>query len=173
MRTLSLLGPRGRTQLYRLLSDRDVSCRRKAAEALADGFADISARRDDPADLDHLLAALDDTDSWVKRWSALGLSRYPTEPRATRALVERFQQHDLAVVAGAYLFFLKRGEPGTEPTLVEALLAFEDQTMATTYLNSGNAALEGGGQTWASQNNHAIDQSRAKAVGPPVWGSGR
>jgi HEAT repeat protein len=61
----------------------------------------------------------------------------------------------LAVVAGAYRFFMSAG--GHDDALGEALDTFGGTAMAEAFLNSGNAALSERARAWAEANGYTIN----------------
>ena len=63
---------------------------------------------------------------------------------------------DLAIVAGAYNYYLLQGASGTESILLEALNAYGSRGMAVAFLNCGNEQLEQAVRDWAWNNAYSI-----------------
>jgi hypothetical protein len=63
------------------------------------------------------------------------------DPRAVASLLAGLKEPDSAVIVGACKFFLRRGEPGSESALIQALNARGDSDMAVLFLNSGNPTI--------------------------------
>ena len=78
------------------------------------------------------------------------------------------KDNNLEVVAGAYPFFIRRGEGGTEAVLIKALNKYGTKKMAEDFLNCGNYQLESAAFSWASRRGYTI----IKGFGSPkfVWG---
>ncbi|MBK8051048.1 MAG: HEAT repeat domain-containing protein [Anaerolineales bacterium] len=81
---------------------------------------DGSPVQNPPRAVEPLVGALED-DSWeVRQAAALALGETKS-PRAVEPLMGALEKKDLAIVAGAYAFFIMRGTPGTEAVLIEGL----------------------------------------------------
>jgi HEAT repeat protein len=144
------------------LKDADPNVRRDAASAL--GFIHI------PRVVEPLIAALKDIDPGVRRSAAGALGRVE-DPRSVAVLLTSWKDNDLTVIAGAYSFFIQRGEPGAEGTLIEALFAKGDSDMAEAFLNCGNAKLREAGVKWAEVHSYKI--MSLPGGGGVRWGSRR
>ena len=144
------------------LKDKKSDVRAKAAWALGE-IKDSRA-------VEPLIVTLKDKKSDVRRKAAEILVEMK-DPRAAEPLLAAFSRKDLAVVAGAYCFFICRGEPGTEPILIKALNKYGTKKMAEDFLNCGNAELTKAGHMWA--NRHGYKVSSSPDAGGPVWGSSR
>jgi len=83
-------------------------------------------------------------------------------------LLTALREHNEKVIVGADNFFIKRGEPGSEDALIEALDKAGDQYMAADFMNSGNQKLQSAGDAWASRNNYEIRYM--PGVGRTGWG---
>ena len=93
------------------------------------------------------------------------------DPRAVEALLAAWKEPDLGVIAGAYSFFIKRGETGSEGTLIQALNAYGNYAMAVDLLNCGNSALEAAASEWAGKHGYRVTSGGGS--GGPRWGSGQ
>jgi HEAT repeats len=152
--------------LIAALKDTELSVRNNAAEALEK----IGAPAVEP-----LIVALKDPDDRVRLRAArvLGARR---EPRVVSALLTRWRNRDLAVIAGAYPLFIKRGEPGSEDALIQAFYDFSSadlygQKMAEAFLNCGNSKLDAVASKWLTANHYFI--STLPGGGGVRWGGGR
>jgi HEAT repeat protein len=153
--------PRAVLPLIAALKDSDDYVRDHAAEALGKTGA--------PA-VEPLIAALKDPDANARKKAGEALAEI-ADPRVAEPLLAASRERNTAAVAGAHVFFIQRGEPGTEDVLIEALNDFGDQFMAADYLNSGNQKLSDAASAWASRNNFEVRSmhlSGDKSVG---WGS--
>jgi HEAT repeat protein len=151
-----------------LKRDPDSEVRGKAASALGTIH--------DPRAIGPLVAAaLNDTDSQIRIYAAAALQEWRYIPRATGALIPALSKHDTAVIAGAYRFFIERGEAGSEDALIEALnkrdsmlrkehasnakqrpASDETKKMAEEFLNSGNPKLKHAAEFWAYDHRDTI-----------------
>jgi HEAT repeat protein len=117
-----------------------------------------------------LIAALKDADAQVRR-NAAGALGGIKDPRAVEPLLAALNKRDLAVIAGAYSFFIERAEKGSEGALIQALKAHGDAEMAAAFLNCGNSALEAAAGKWAEAHGY---QARPMFGGATVhWGNRR
>lgn len=151
--------PRAVEPLLAALKDEEEDVRIEAKRALVNMGA--------PA-VEALLAALKDKDWRVRRGAARALGEIKNV-RAVEALRAALKGKDLEVVAGAYGFFLRRGESGTEAVLIKALNEHGDKEMAIGFLNSGNRQLEGAARSWAARHGYQVMQWPAGSLGPR-WG---
>jgi hypothetical protein len=79
----------------------------------------------------------------------------------------------LPAVAGAFLFFIRRGEPGSEDAMIDALKEFGDRQMASAFQNCGNAKLEKAANAWRPLRNRPELHSASgwpKEDNHAVWG---
>ena len=118
--------------------------------------------------IDPLLVALTDTNSFAIVGAAEAIVQIDAS-RVDSILVSSLSGKDLAVVAGAHAFFIRRGTPGSEHVLIEALQSYGGMEMATNFLNSGNRTLRESAERWASNHDLKVnelmgDKSR------PRWG---
>ncbi len=111
--------------------------------------------------------ALMGPDSKVRNAAAAALGNIGS-PEAVNFLLTALHEHNTAIIAGADNFFIRRGEPGSEDALIEALDKSGDQYMAADFLNSGNEKLHDAASSWASRNNYQITYSPGS--GSASWG---
>jgi HEAT repeat protein len=100
-----------------------------------------------------IAALLDRGDDSLRALAAGALARIRGDA-ADEALRAAATREDLAVVAGAYTFFLSEG--GFDDILVSALEARGGQSMAISFLNSGRSTLESAARAWAEANGYII-----------------
>jgi HEAT repeat protein len=122
-------------------------------------------------EVSRLIAALKDSDKDVRRNAAGALGNI-NDPRAVEPLLAALKEPDLAVIAGAYPFFIERAEKGSEDALTQALNVSDySKSMAEDYLNCGNSALEAAARKWARTHGY---QARPMFGGATVqWGNRR
>ncbi|MBN1263017.1 MAG: HEAT repeat domain-containing protein [Candidatus Pacebacteria bacterium] len=180
------------------LKDKNTAVRAKAAEALGTSHpseyaiqpliavsnqdGDLRVRRKarlalmkigKPA-VQFLVIALGDKNPLYRRQTAWTLywlwDRHKVE-RAAEAFLEALDKKDISVVAGAYGFFILRGEVGTEPILIKALENHGHPEMAEHFINCGNTQLEEAGENWSA--SHGFQVRSSHFGGGPKWGAGR
>jgi hypothetical protein len=88
---------------------------------------------------------------------------------AEAALDRALARRDLAAVAGAWKYFLRKGEAGSEATLADSLSAAGDKEMAEAFLNCGNEKLASAAMSWAAARGYKIERSGGAATAR--WGS--
>jgi HEAT repeat protein len=117
-----------------------------------------------------LIAALKNSNSDVREREALALGEI-NDPEAINFLLAAWKARDFHVIVGADSFFIKRGEPGSEDLLIEALDKFANVGMVEDFLNSGNAKLGDAARAWATSRGFPI--MTTPGVGSAHWGGGR
>ena len=118
------------------------------------------------------IAALRDEDDMVRMHAAKALQQ-KKEKEAAQALTDAFERGDLAVALGAPLFFILRGEAGSEDRLIEALDRYGDVIMCTLFLNSGNRKLEKAAENWSFSHGFRVEKpARPQGDTLPLWGRG-
>jgi HEAT repeat protein len=93
-------------------------------------------------------------------------------PHGIEPLIASLKNKELEIIAAAYTFFIRRGEPGTETLLIDALNKHGNFTMANAFIRSGNNQLKEAGQKWIKvhpQHGLVIDILDEKYN--PKWGS--
>ena len=142
----------------------DMGVRRSAARALGN----IGSPAIEP-----LIAALKDPNHDVRNLATMALGTTETrDPRAISALLEAFRIRNTTVItgAGAYIFFIKRGESGSEDALIQALNVSGNWEMAKAFLNCGNPKLEDAGRRWWKEQHLRKEKPDEGAA---RWGSMR
>jgi HEAT repeat protein len=129
----------------------------------AQALGDIGAPTVEP-----LIAVLNYPDGRSRRLAAGVLARIK-DPRAVMALLAALQQRNYTAIAGAYMFFVDRGEPGSEDALIEALNRSGSEQMAEYLLNCGNAKVEAAARVWAKRHNPEMKHQ----ISGVLWGSAR
>lgn len=147
--------------LIGMLNENDPGTRELAADWLG-------AIRDPRAD-QSLITAADDKDEHVQQAAARALGQI-ADPQAVGFLLSALHDHKTDVIVAASDFFIKRGEPGSEDALIDALNNSQNaEGMATAFLNSGNQKLEDAAHAWASRNNYEI--TYMPGHGNTTWGA--
>ncbi|MBI2350539.1 MAG: hypothetical protein HYV00_03500, partial [Deltaproteobacteria bacterium] len=94
------------------------------------------------------------------------------DSRAVEFMVSALEDKDLAIVAGAYAFFIRQGVPGSEDILMNALNEHGYEVMAEDFLTCGNSELEEAAHKWALENESEIKPAPG-SKNSPLWGSSR
>lgn len=153
--------PRAVEPLIIALNDPYLWARRAAAEALGQ----IGA----PA-VDSLIVALKNKSNNVCILAAYALGKIQ-DHRADVVLLAAGQDRNIEVIGGAYAFFISRGDPAFEGTLISALNQFGSREMAQDFLNCGNRRLAQAAHTWeANHDSLSMTTSSDESV---QWGSAR
>ncbi len=108
--------------------------------------------------MDGILAAFKSEKSSVREAIASAVESDPN-PIIERELLNAIEKKDIAVVKGAYSFFIKEGIAGTEDLLVTALNRSEDFLMGEAYLNCGNEKLVRAARYWAGEHGFTVNRS--------------
>jgi HEAT repeat protein len=148
--------------LTKVLNDLDEQerSRTEAADALA-SIADVAA-------VNALIEAATTENNSVK-WHAAKALISMKHPDATQFLTVSLNQGKVAVVGGAYPFFIQKGDSTAEPALLEALEKFGDEEMAIDFLYCGNSTLAQAAHDWFSKNGfEEPDKPEEKLL---IWGS--
>jgi HEAT repeat protein len=144
------------TQL--LKEDKDCFVRRRASRALK-GMKEGC----DPKALKN--ATQQDTDCCVRRFAAKALSEIK-DPSVTEFLDDAMKKKNLEIVSAAYAYYIKKGGPGTEDTLINSLQEFYDKKMVFDFAHCGNEKLK--------QAAVEVAKNRKQKISPdwsgPRWG---
>jgi HEAT repeat protein len=124
------------------------------------------------AAVEPLIAALKDPDPDL-RFDAARVLEGRREPRVISAFLTALRNRDLAVVAGAYQTFIRKGDPGSEDALIKALDHFGYDEMARDLLNCGNAKLENAAADWLWKKGVMVMRVFVAGGGNHAWGSGK
>jgi HEAT repeat protein len=154
--------------LITALNDKDWQVRNSAVEALG--------KIKDTRAVKPLIGALNDENSLVRMSTAQVLDKI-NDARAVKPLIEAMKEKDLDVIAGAYKFFILRGEPVSAPLLIEVLYTYDnvyDNTeMARVFLNCGNKKLKEAAEDWAKTHGYTILSGPFGNGFPIYWGNSR
>ena len=110
-------------------------------------------------------------DSAVRIGAAGALGELGTA-RAIEPLITAMQAEDLEIIAGAYRFFIRKGERDSEPILIMALNEYGFREMAQAFLNCGNNVLEEAATEWAGEASlhyHAGNGERGRGTRMGRW----
>ncbi|MGB2769305.1 MAG: HEAT repeat domain-containing protein, partial [Candidatus Zixiibacteriota bacterium] len=116
-----------------------------------------------------LLTILNDQEFGVRHNAAKALGEI-SDQRATHALENAMETKDLVLVSGAYAFFIRRGLPGTETVLIEALSKHGDKSMARDFMLSGNDQLAEAGSNWNAEHGIRLPAIWMGEHEGPRWG---
>ncbi len=120
--------------LIGLLKDDSWRVRRRAVRTLE--------KIKDPRAIEPLVAVMKtDDDCYVRKHAARAIGEI-NGTRASEILTPALKNKDLEVIEGAYRYYIRRGEAGSEPVLIEALNKYWNKTMVIDFLNSGNRQLK-------------------------------
>ena len=120
--------------LIPLLEDQQWRVRRRAVRT-------IGRIKDSSAIGALIQASGTDTDCCVRRFAAQWLGEIKDD-RAAQYLHNAARTKKIEIVKGAYRFFMRRGESGTESILIEALHMSFDRNMINDFVNCGNHRLK-------------------------------
>ncbi len=166
MYSLEVIGKPAVEPLIELLQSKmhyaNESVQADAAEALGI-IGDTSA-------VDPLVEMLDSKSTEMRMAAAKGLA-YFNDIRAVKVLEGAMSDSRLDIIAGACMYFIRKGEPSSEDTLIKALNKYGDSDTAVDFLNSGNEKLEEAGRKWADDNGYFITTIPGVG-GSGTWGSG-
>jgi hypothetical protein len=155
------IGSPALNSLKPLLKDQSWRVRRRAVRTIG--------RMKDAAAIDSLIQAIrTDDDTYVKKYAAESLGEIKDD-RAVECLCNGLKEGNMYITAGAYRFFLRRGEAGTEGTLIKALHTSLNRSMIDDFANCGNAQLREAALKYS--------EGRYSVKGPsewegPRWGKG-
>jgi hypothetical protein len=142
-----------------LLKDQSWRVRRRVVRTIG--------RIKDAVAIDSLIQAIKtDNDSYVKKVAAQSLGEIKDE-RSVEYLCKGLKEENLYIIAGAYRFFLRRGEVGTEDVLVKALYTSFNRNMIDDFANCGNIWLREAALKY-SENRYSV-KSPTNWEGPH-WG---
>ena len=147
--------------LMPLLKDQSWRVRRRAVRTIG--------RIKDAAAIDSLIQAIrTDDDCYVKKFAARSLGEIKDD-RAVEYLCKGLKEGNLYIIAGAYRFFLRRGEVGTEGALIKALHTSFNRNMIDDFANCGNTQLREAALKYA-EGRYSV-RSPTNWEGPH-WGGG-
>lgn len=105
-----------------------------------------------------LIDALEDEDTRVQHEAAEALEdhAYIGDGLDNEPLITVLKEKNLKVIAKARAFFIRKGIPDSEASLVEALWHYGDLEMANDFLNCGNEQLRKEAGSWARVKGYVI-----------------
>lgn len=136
--------------------------------------ARLALRNQGSAAVEPLIVALKDKDEDQRfqiAWTLYWLWDTHRDKRIIEPLLAALDNKDLAVVAGAYNFFVLRGKADTESVLIEALGKHGNMEMALHFLNCGNNKLAEAAKRWATIHGFRVNSTPHRALHQPLWGS--
>jgi len=146
--------------LIDILEGLDDRLRSNAAYALGD--------LNDARAVQPLIGLMKDPNSDVVRAAGQALGKID-DRSAADFLMGEFHAHNWELIALDSSFFVRKGEKGSEDTLIEALQQTGNTGLAEDMLNCGNMKLYNAANDWASKNNYSITyMPSAKGAS---WGS--
>ena len=144
-----------------LLEDPSWRVRRRAIRTMG--------RIKDAAAIDSLIQAIrTDDDCYVKKVAARSLGDIKDD-RAVEYLRAGLKEGNVYIIAGAYRFFLRRGEAGTEGALLKALYSSFNRNMIDDFANCGNVQLRDAALKYSEGRYSVKSPSRWEG---PRWGEG-
>ena len=81
------------------------------------------------------------------------------DSRAFIAFDRALSEHDYGVIVGAYQYFIRKGQRGSEGVLIAALNECGHAGMAQAFINCGNKRLESGANEWARTHGYVINSA--------------
>jgi hypothetical protein len=155
------IGSPALNSLKPLLKDQSWRVRRRAVRTIG--------RIKDTAAIDSLIQAIrTDDDAYVKKYAARSLGEI-NDDRAVEYLCNGLREGNVYITAGAYRFFLRRGEAGTEGALIKALYTSFNRNMIDDFANCGNIQLREAALKYAEGRYSVKSQSQWEG---PRWGEG-
>lgn len=88
------------------------------------------------------------------------------ETRAETALRQSLKERNIVVICAASSYYVGRGEAGSEDTLIDALNAAGEYSLAEYFLVCGNRKLEDAGRAWLKAHHRVVDSH----MFGPMWG---
>ncbi len=155
------IGAPALNSLEPLLKDQSWRVRRRGVRTIG--------RINDAAAIDSLIQAIrTDDDCYVKKFAARSLGEIKDD-RAVEYLCKGLNEGNVYIIAGAYRFFLRRGEAGTEGALLKALYTSFNRNMIDDFANCGNIQLREAALKY-SEGRYSV-KSPTNWEGPR-WGKG-
>lgn len=158
--SLVRIGSPSAAPLAQLLKE-EKTCfpRRRAARALRE--------IKDPCAAENLKkASVEDKDCCVRKFAARALGEI-NDPKVSEFLDDAMQKRNLGIVSGAYKYYIRKGEPGTEDVLIEAMQdSSYDKKMVLDLANCGSEKLKLAAEEIAKKRGYAMT---ADWLGPK-WG---
>jgi len=147
------IGSPALNSLKPLLKDQNWRVRRRAVRTIG--------RIKDGTAIDSLIQAIrNDDDCYVKKFAAQSLGEIKDD-RAVECLCNGLKEGNMYITAGAYRYFLRRGEAGTEGALIKALHTSFNRNMIDDFANCGNIQLREAALKYS--------EGRYSVKSPPQW----
>jgi len=89
------------------------------------------------------------------------------QTRAIKKLDDALSSEEMDIIAGAYSYYIKKGEEQSLELLEKAIYIYGNEDMAADYLNSGNQRLEQAALYWAEAHSETLPTDGKKG---PGWG---
>jgi HEAT repeat protein len=122
-----------------------------------------------PSAVTPLIQALGKDHSKYARLAAVRVLAEIADPRSATALEDALKVNDPEFAAAAYRFLIRRGRPGTETLLVQALNLYGNLEMAGEFSRSGNLALKSAAASWAAKYGYLLE-SALNSGETVLWG---
>ena len=124
--------------------------------------------------VDPLIRTLNNTDPEVRVRAANALVHIP-DSRNIEPFLGALQSSNVEVIAGAYSFYIERGEEEAIDLLIDAIKKYGTREMALTYLNCGQNQLIEAATNWANENGYIIHSYSDNPLlrQGPIWGGGQ
>ncbi len=157
--SLVMIGSPSAQFLIRLLKEeKNCFVRRRAVRALKN--------IGDPCAREVLVdAASEDTDCFVRWFAARALGEI-NDSKVTRFLDEAMKKKNKEIISGAYRYYVRKGEPGTEDVLIEVMQGRYEKKMVLHLAHCGNEKLKKAGNEIAQKRGYALTADWSG----PQWG---
>ncbi len=146
--------------LMKMLKDDSWRARRRAVRTLG--------KIKDPRAIEPLVALMKtDDDCYVRKYAARAIGEI-NDPRINGILIPALKKKDWEVLEGAYRFYVRRGDPGSEAVLIETLNKYWNKMMVIDFLNSGNPQLREAAADCVKKRGYSTTSTVDWIV--PKWG---
>lgn len=121
----------------------------------------------DPCSAETLMkASAEDPDCCVRKFAARALGEID-DPKTAKYLDAALKRKNMDIVSGAYRYYIRKGEHGTEDILIEAMQkCFYDKTMVLDFVGCENERLKQAAQKIAKEHKYALTPDWSG----PKWG---
>jgi len=121
----------------------------------------------DPCAAETLMkASAEDPDCCVRKFAARALGEI-NDPKTAKYLDDAVKRKNLEIISGAYRYYVRKGEPGTEDVLVEAMQKYRyDKTMILDFVSCENEKLKQAAEKIATERGYALTSDWSG----PKWG---
>jgi hypothetical protein len=132
-------------------------------QATVEALKNLWDKRSEPLPIPALTRLVDREGVDRGKQAAARILEFAGGDEAETALIRGLHRGDVAIVAAAYAFYVRRGEKGSEPLLVQALRQHGTEEMAESLLNSGNTVLADAAREWAQEHEYKIAAKSGRA----------